>query len=306
MLVPVLVGPTGSGKTALATAVSRLLPVEIVSADSRQAYRGLAIGTAAPSAADLAAAPYHGVGFVDPCERYSAGRFARDAAEWITAIAARSRTPLVVGGTGFYLRALFDGLFEEPQLDPQRRARLGGWLRGLSGAEANRWARRLDPLFRGGGAQRACRAIEIAVLGGRSLSALQAERPPATPGFRPWYAVLTLDRAALHERIARRTRAMLEAGWIEEVRRVLAEGVPPDAPGLLAVGYREIVAHLDGRLTARATEESIVQSTRRYAKRQDTWFRHQLHGPLVRLDAAETPAALAQALLAGYRAAAEH
>lgn len=306
MLVPVLVGPTGAGKTALATALSRLLPLEIVSADSRQAYRGLAIGTAAPSPADLAAAPYHGVGFVDPRERYSAGRFARDAAEWIAAIAARSRTPLVVGGTGFYLRALFDGLFEEPQLDPQRRARLGGWLRGLSGAEVLRWARRLDPGFGGGGAQRACRAIEIAVLAGRTLSTLQAERPPARPGFRPWYAVLTLDRAALHERIARRTRAMLEAGWIEEVRRVLAEGVPPDAPGLLAVGYREIVAHLHGRLTARATEETIVQSTRRYAKRQDTWFRHQLRGPLVRLDAAEAPAALAQALLAGYRAAAGH
>ena len=308
MLVPVLVGPTGAGKTALATALSRLLPVEIISADSRQVYRGLAIGTAAPSAADLAAVPYHGVGFVDPRERYSAGRFARDAAEWIAAIAARGRTPLVVGGTGFYLRALFDGLFEEPQLDPQRRARLGGWLRGLSGAEALRWARRLDPLFGGGGggARRACRAIEIAVLAGRALSTLQAERPPATPGFRPWYAVLTPNRAVLHGRIARRTRAMLEAGWIEEVRRVLAEGVPPDAPGLLAVGCREIVAHLEGRLTARATEEAIVRSTRRYAKRQDTWFRHQLRGPLVRLDAAEAPAALAQALLAGYRAAADY
>lgn len=306
MLVPVLVGPTGAGKTALATALSRLLPIEIVSADSRQVYGGLAIGTAAPSAADLAAAPYHGVGFVDPRERYSAGRFARDATEWIAAIAARNRTPLVVGGTGFYLRALFDGLFEEPRLDPRRRARLAVWLGGLSGAEAVRWARRLDPRFGGGGAQRACRAIEIAVLAGRSLSTLQAERPPATPGFRPWYAVLTRDRAALHERIARRTRAMLETGWIEEVRRVLAEGVPRDAPGLLAVGYREIVAHLEGRLTAKAMEEAIVQSTRRYAKRQDTWFRHQLRGPLVRLDAAVEPAVLAQAVSAGYRAAAGH
>jgi tRNA dimethylallyltransferase len=303
VLVPVIVGPTGAGKTALATSLSRLLPVEIVSADSRQVYRGLAIGTAAPSAADLAAAHYHGVGFVDPRERYSAGRFARDAAGWIAATAARNRTPLVVGGTGFYLRALFDGLFEEPQLDLRRRARLGVWLRGLSGAEAQRWARRLDPLFGGGGAQRACRAIEIAVLAGRSLSTLQAERPPATPGFRPWYAVLTPDRAVLHERIARRTRAMLETGWIEEVRRVLAEGVPRDAPGLLAVGYREIVAHLEGGLTARAMEEAIVQSTRRYAKRQDTWFRHQLRGPLVRLDAAVEPAVLAQAVLAGYRGA---
>lgn len=306
MLVPVLVGPTGAGKTALATALSRLLPIEIVSADSRQVYGGLAIGTAAPSAADLAAAPYHGVGFVDPRERYSAGRFARDATEWIAAIAARNRTPLVVGGTGFYLRALFDGLFEEPQLEPRRRARLAVWLGGLPGTEALRWARRLDPRFGGGGAQRACRAIEIAVLAGRSLSTLQAERPRATPGFRPWYAVLTPDRAALHERIARRTRAMLETGWIEEVRRVLAEGVPRDAPGLLAVGYREIVAHLEGRLTAKAMEEAIVQSTRRYAKRQDTWFRHQLRGPLVRLDAAVEPAVLAQAVSAGYRAAAGH
>ena len=119
MRVPVLVGPTGVGKTAAATALAGLLPVEIVSADSRQVYRGLVIGTAAPTAAEQAAAPYHGVGFVDPRERYSAGRFARDAEVWLEAIAARGRTPLVVGGTGFYLRALFGGLFEERAGRPQ-------------------------------------------------------------------------------------------------------------------------------------------------------------------------------------------
>lgn len=303
MRVPVLVGPTGAGKTAVATALAGLLPVEIVSADSRQAYRGLAIGTAAPTAAERAAAPYHGVGVVDPRERYSAGRFARDAAAWLGGIAARGRTPLVVGGTGLYLRALFDGLFEEPDLGGERRERLGVWLRALSPAAADRWARRLDPRFRGGGRQRAQRAVEVALLVGRPLSALQAEGAPAPRAHAAWYAVLTLERAALHERIARRTRAMLDAGWVEEVRACLAAGVPPDAPGLSAVGYREIVAHLEGRLAAGSLEGAIVQATRRYAKRQETWFRHQLGGPAVRFDARAAPDALARHVVDGYRAA---
>jgi tRNA dimethylallyltransferase len=301
--IPVLVGPTGVGKTAVATALARLLPLEIVSADSRQVYRGLAIGTAAPSAAERAAATYHGVGIVDPRERYSAGRFARDAAEWIAAIAARGPTPLVVGGTGFYLRALFDGLFEEPELAAERRAPLGVWLRGLPPEELARWARRLDPGFRGGGRQRAQRAVEIAVLAGRPLSALQAAHPPPPRAVTPWYAVLTADRAVLRERIARRTRAMLDAGWVDEVRRVLAGGVPPAAPGLSAVGYREIVDHLEGRLAAEALERAIVQATARYAKRQETWFRHQLTGPVVRVAAEEPPDALARRVVDGYRAA---
>jgi tRNA dimethylallyltransferase len=301
--VPVLVGPTGVGKTAVASALAALLPVEIVSADSRQVYRGLEIGTAAPAPAERAAAPYHGVGFVDPRERYSAGRFARDAGGWLAGILARGRTPLVVGGTGFYLRALFHGLFEEPDLGAERRARLGVWLRALPADEADRWARRLDAGFRGGGRQRAQRAVEVALLAGRPLSALQADRPPAPRAAAAWYAVLALERGALEGRIARRTRAMLEAGWVEEVRRVLAAGVPPDAPGLSAVGYREIVAHLEGRLAAAALEGAIVQATRRYARRQETWFRHQLEGPALRLAADAPPDVLARRVLDGYRAA---
>jgi len=304
VLVPVLVGPTGVGKTALATAIAGRLPVEIVSADSRQVYRGLEIGTAAPTPAERAAAPYHGLGVVDPAERYSAGRFARDAAAWIAGIVARGRTPLVVGGTGFYARALFDGLCEEPDLDAERRARLGVWLRARPAERADRWARRLDRGFRGGGRQRAQRVIEVALLAGRSLSDLQASRPAPPSGVRPWYVVLTRDRAALHERIARRTHAMLAAGWIDECRRALAAGVAPTAPGLSAVGYREIVAHLEGRLAADALEAAIAQATRQYAKRQETWFRHQLSGPVLRLDAGETVDALAAVVVSGYRAAA--
>jgi tRNA dimethylallyltransferase len=304
VLVPVLVGPTGVGKTALATVLAGRLPIEIVSADSRQVYRGLEVGTAAPSPAERAAAPYHGLGVVEPTERYSAGRFARDAAGWTAAVAARGRTPLVVGGTGLYVRALFDGLFEEPQLDAERRARLGVWLGALPPAQLERWAGRLDRGFRGGGRQRAQRAVEVALLTGRALSALQAARPVPPSGLRPWYVVLTRERAALHERIARRTAGMLAAGWVAECRRVLAAGVAPTAPALSAVGYREIVAHLEGRLPESGLAPAIAQATRQYAKRQETWFRHQLAGPVLRLDAGEAVDRLAAVVLSGYRAAA--
>ncbi len=303
MRVPVLAGPTGVGKTAVATALARLTPLGVVSADSRQVYRGLAIGTAAPTEADRAAAPHRGVGFVDPRERYSAGRFARDAAGWLADIAAGGRTPLVVGGTGFYLRALFEGLFAEPELGGERRARLGVWLRALPAGEAARWARRLDRGFPGGGRQREERAVEVALLAGRPLSALQRERPAAPAPATAWYAVLSVPRAVLHERLARRTRAMLDAGWIDEVRRALADGVPPDAPGLSAVGYREIVAHLQGRLAAADLERAIGTATRRYARRQETWFRHQLAGPVARVDAQAGADALARLVLDRYRAA---
>jgi tRNA dimethylallyltransferase len=304
VLVPVVVGPTGVGKTALASALAGLFPVEIVSADSRQVYRGLEIGTAAPTPAERAAAPYHGLGVVEPSARYSAGRFAKEASGWIAGIVARGRTPLVVGGTGLYLRALFDGLFEEPALDAERRERLGVWLRARPADLAERWARRLDRGYRGGGRQRAQRAVEVALLAGRALSDLQASRPAAPSGVRPWYVVLTRDRAALHRRLADRVEAMLAAGWIDECRRLLASGLAPAAPGLSAVGYREIVAHLEGRLDGAALAAAIAQATRQYAKRQETWFRHQLAGPVLRLDADGAVDALAAVVHSGYRAAA--
>lgn len=307
MRIPVIVGPTGVGKTRVAGELARLSGMEIVSADSRQLYRGLDIGTAKPDAADRAGVEYHGLDLIEPIERFSAGRFAREAACWIAGIRARGRTPLVVGGTGFYVRALFDGLFEEPPLDPERRAELAAFLARLPRAALERWARRLDPGFRGGGGQRAARAVEIAVLSGRALTAVQrsAGAVPATAGrLRPWYALLTLPRGLLAQRIAERTRGMLAAGLIEEVRRLLERGVPRSAPGLNAVGYREVLAHLDGRLDGAALADAIAQATRRYAKRQITWFRHQLKGPVAAFDASAPPAALAREVLAGYRAAA--
>lgn len=302
-LVPVIVGPTGIGKTALATALAAVAPIEIISADSRQVYRGLDIGTAKPSAQEQQAAPYHGLDLIEPAERFSAGRFARDAAGWLVGAAQRGRLPVVVGGTGFYLKALFDGLFEEPVFDEERRGRLRESLNVLPAVEQVRWARRLDDGFKGGGTQRAQRAIEVALLSGTPLSRHQQDAPAAPSPARPWYVVLELSRDALAARIAARGQAMLAAGLVDEVRRALASGLEGDEPGLSGVGYPEVIAMLRGELAEDALPEAIATATRRYAKRQETWFRHQLHGPVLLLDASLAPGALAEALLTGYRAA---
>jgi len=282
-------------------ALAGLAPVEIISADSRQVYRGLDIGTAKPTPAERDAAPHQGLDLIEPSERYSAGHFARAVPGWVAGAVARGRLPIVVGGTGFYLRAAFDGLFAEPTLDPLRRGQLREVIATLPAAEQARWAARLDAGFAGGGVQRAQRAIEVALLGGASLSALH-EEPGPTPALRPWYALLTLPREVLVERIRGRARAMLDRGLVDEVRRLMESGISADAPGLSGVGYPEVVESLAGRLPLAELEEPITVATRRYAKRQMTWFRHQLTGPVHVMDASQPPAALAQAILSGYRA----
>ena len=274
-LTPVLVGPTGVGKTAVAVALASLTPVTIISADARQLYRGLDIGTAKPDREALARVPHRGLDLIDPGERYSAGRFARDASGWIAAARAAGREPIVVGGTGLYIRALAEGLFREPPFDPEHRAQLGTWSASLEGAELVRWAGRLDPGFPGGGRQRAARAVEVALLTGHALSWWQREaRDSGT--LHPWYIHLTVPREVLHRRLAARVDQMLAAGFVAEVRRVLDAGVAPDAAGLDGVGYREIVSMLRGQLPEPELRDAILVATRRYAKRQDTWFRNQL------------------------------
>ena len=306
LLTPVLVGPTGVGKTAVAAALAALTPITVISADARQVYRGLDIGTAKPDAALLARVPHVGLDLVDPGERYSAGRFAREAAAWLDAIRAAGRLPLVVGGTGFYVRALADGLFREPPLEPERRERLRGWTARLPAPDLARWAGRLDARFQAGGRQRAARAIEVALLTGQALSWWQQEARE-TGVMRPWYIHLTLPREALRSRIAARVDAMLAAGLVEEVRGVLARGVPPDAAGLDGVGYREVVSQLadGGRLPAADLREAIAAATRGYAKRQETWFRNQLRdGAVWTLDATEDPSVLADLILKRWQSAA--
>ena len=302
----VVVGPTAAGKTALAEALAERLPLAVVSADARQIYRGLDIGTAKPDADLRRRVPHFGLDLIDVGERYSAGRFAADAAAWIGNIrkSGGGRLPVVVGGTGFYIRALGDGLFSEPELDPARREALREWTAGLEVTALARWAGRLDPRFAGGGRQRAARAIEVALLTGRPLSHWQRVARE-TGAIRPWYIQLTLPRDVLHRRIAERTDRMLAAGLEEEVRRVLATGVAPDAPGLDAVGYREMVAVVRGTLDRGQLRDAIIIATRQYAKRQETWFRNQIRrqtsdvrgDEVWTLDATEPPQPLASRVL---------
>ena len=307
-LTPVIVGPTGVGKTAVAVALAFGAPLTVISADARQIYRGLDIGTAKPDRETRARVPHQGLDLVDPGERYSAGRFARDAAAWIAEARAARRQPIVVGGTGLYIRALAEGLFREPPFDPERRVQLRGWSEALEGAELARWAGRLDPRFPGGGRQRAARAVEVALLTGRALSWWQREaRESGT--LHPWYIHLTVPREVLHRRLATRVDAMLRAGFVQEVQRTLASGVAPDAPGLDGIGYREVVAMLHGQLSEGTLRNAILVSTRRYAKRQDTWFRNQLRpgnekretGNVWTLDAADPPDVLAARILERWK-----
>lgn len=289
---PVIVGPTGIGKTAVALALAAHWPLEVVSSDSRQVYRRLDIGTAKPTAKERARVPHHGIDLIEPGTRYSAGRFARDAVEWLAEIRRRGRMPVVVGGTGLYVRALAEGLFTEPPVDPARRRALDAYTARLEPIDLVRWAGRLDPRYQGGGRQRAARVIEIALLTGHPLSWWQRSAQ-AQGVLEPWYIVLTAPRPVLQARIQRRAEDMVRRGLIEETAAVLSEGHAPHAPGLDGVGIREAVEYLHGKRARDTVAEAIAISTRQYAKRQETWFRHQLAGERITLDATRPPETLA-------------
>ncbi len=212
-------------------------------------------------------------------------------------IRARDKLPVVVGGTGLYVRALAEGLFAEPLLDSGMRRSLDAWTARLEAIELLRWAARLDPGFRGGGRQRAARAIEVALLTGHPLSYWQ-QAARARGALDPWYIVLTAPRPVLHQRIIRRAEEMVRRGLIEEVAAVLAEGHGPHTPGLDGIGIREAVEYLHGLRARDSVAEAIAIGTRQYAKRQQTWFRHQLAGNVVMLDATRPPEKLAAEIAA--------
>lgn len=297
---PILLGPTGVGKTAVALALAEYWPIEVISADSRQVYRGLDIATAKPTPRERQRVPHHLLDLIRPGERYSAGRFAVDAAEAIGEIRSRGRFPVVVGGTGLYLKALVDGLFKEPPLDRPKRNALHAITAGMDNQTLVRWAARLDPgMPIGSGRQRATRAIEMALLTGFSLRWWQ--RAAAAEGVvNPWMVRLTVPRQVLHQRIRVRTEEMLRRGLVEEVAAVLADGAPLEGPGMDGIGVREAVAVLQGRLPRELLVDLVATATRQYAKRQETWFRHQIGGEMLTLDATRPPEQLARAIAAAW------
>ena len=304
----VITGPTAVGKTEIGILAARMLEGEIISMDSRQVYRGMDIGTAKPALAARGGIPHHGFDLVSPAERYNAGRFARDARRWIEGIRARGRVPILVGGTGFFLRALTHPLFHEPELAPERRTRLEQYLGRRDREELTRWAAALDPeatRMRSGGRQRLARVIEVALLTGRPITWWHAHAPPVAAPLALRIVVLDLARDALARRIDERVHDMVRAGLVDEVRRLLSQGYGPDSPGMSATGYAELIPHVQGE---RSLEEAVAltqAATRRYARRQRTWFRSQLPPDAVRFEAVRPADEIAHTIVDEWRKEAE-
>lgn len=275
-----LAGPTAAGKTAAALAIAQALEplggVEIVSVDSALVYRGMDIGTAKPSAAERAAVPHHLIDIVDPSRAYSAAQFVADASRLVAEIRARGRLPLLVGGTMLYFKAWFDGLDEMPAADPAVRAVLDAEAAERGWPAMHAELARVDPVTAArlapADAQRVQRALEVWRVSGRPISAFHRERTRSAPPP-PLLSLEPLDRAWLHARIDTRFRAMLAAGFVDEVRALRSRGdLDPGMPSMRCVGYRQAWEALDQH-TLQTLPERGIAATRQLAKRQITWLR---------------------------------
>ena len=299
-----LAGPTASGKTDAALALAQRYPVEIISVDSALVYRGMDIGTAKPTPAELASAPHHLINIRDPLDAYSAAEFATDALRLMAEIRTRGRWPLLVGGTMLYFKALLDGLNDMPAADPAIRAELEAQAAAQGWPALHAELARLDPptaaRLAPNDAQRIQRALEVQRLSGRPLSSFHQPRPTALP-HGPLIALEPTDRAWLHQRIAQRFEAMLAEGLVNEVLSLRQRGdLHPELPSMRCVGYRQAWEALDlcsGPALSPAAHAELrdrgIFATRQLAKRQLTWLRSMPERHSV---ACDQPDALAQVL----------
>lgn len=274
-----IVGATATGKSALGVALAHRFDGEVVSCDSTAVYRGFDIGTDKLPPAQQEGIPHHMVDIVGPTEEYSAARYAREAAAVIRDITVRGKLPILVGGTGLYYRALTRGFFPGPERDTALRRRLErvAHRRGVDGLY--RWLGRVDPpsalRIQPRDLKRLIRALEVYLLTGRPLTEHFANTQSALPEYRIVTFALRAERADTAERVARRVDAQFEAGLLEEVRGLLARGVPETAHPFSGLVYRQVIEHLRGERDEAATRELIGRENRRYAKRQLIWFRKE-------------------------------
>ena len=272
--VLIIAGATASGKTDLAVAIARRFDAEIVSADSRQMYAGMPVGTAAPNARQLDAVPHHLIGFLDPGERYSAARFATEATAIIQHIHQRNKNAIVVGGTGFYVRALTGGIELAPQFDEDLRERLALEARLHPPEFLHEWLMKRDPKRAGvlapNDTYRVLRALEVALAPADSLRRTGTLDTLVTAGIPCEKLFLDIPLHELDERIERRTSQMIQSGLIEEAERIGAGAV-----AATAVGYPQALAYLRGWSTRGELHASLARATRRYARRQRSWFRRE-------------------------------
>jgi tRNA dimethylallyltransferase len=272
-------GPTASGKSSLAVALAEKFGGEVIACDSTQVYRGFDIGTAKPSAAERHDIPHHMLDVVSAGEIFTAGEYRKRALEVLEDLRRRHRLPIFTVGTGLYFRALMEGLADAPTRSDQLRARLDATVIKRGTAHLHRLLRRLDPAaaqrISVNDRQKLVRALEVCLLAGRPLTELHEEGRRGLQGYVALKIGLNPHRQALYERIEKRVHLMLDHGWSKEVAALLAEAAPPNAKAFEFIGYRELRTHLETREPLSNTVQAIGQATRRYAKRQLTWFRRE-------------------------------
>lgn len=300
----ILVGPTASGKTEIAVELSKHLPVEVISCDSMQAYKGMPITTQAPPKKSLSAVRTHLVAFLNPSEEYNAAIFRKEAVTCIEKILKNKKTPLIVGGTGLYLRALLDGLFEDNEKnilrDEALRKRLlseekikgAGTLHKKLREVDSATAKKIHP----NDLRRIVRALEIFYLSGQPFSKIKSQRSGIRDKWPHRIFLLEHDRKELYERINQRVEKMFRQGLVHEVKRLSKKRLSQTAQ--MALGIREVKAYLEGTLTLEQAKELLKRNTRHYAKRQLSWFRHECGVEPVTVRAGESAREIAERLLA--------